>query len=113
MIAPYTSFPKEEPCLYCRRLTLNAGRGLCLRCYRTPAIRQLFPIRRAGRKRHPHGYCAVCQCDNRPLVELGLCWLCSRTEYEENLLAQTDPQRQHRIARYTERAARRLPLFAE
>ena len=36
-----------------------------------------------------------------------------RTEVEDHLLGQTDPHRQQRLARYTERAARRLPLFCE
>jgi hypothetical protein len=112
MIAPYAPFAKAKPCLHCNRPTLNAGRGLCLCCYRTPAIRQLYPVRKPGRK-HPHSYCAVCQSDNRPLVGPGLCWHCARTEVEDQLLAPTDPQRQQRLARYAERAARRLPLFRE
>jgi hypothetical protein len=111
MIAPYTPFAKAQPCFHCKRPTLNAGRGLCLRCYRTPAIRQLYPARKPGRPKQPHGYCAGCQSDNRPLVGLGLCWHCAQTEVEDQLLAQTDAHRQQRIARYAERAARRLPLF--
>ncbi|MCI0464266.1 MAG: hypothetical protein L0Z62_45610 [Gemmataceae bacterium] len=98
--------------MHCGLLTLNAGRGLCLHCYRTPAIRQLYPIRKPGRK-HTYGYCAGCQSDHRPLVGPSLCWHCSRTEYEDDLLTQTDPQREQRIALYADRAARRLPLFSD
>src|SRR5207244_9541609 len=53
MLAPYISCAQEKPCLHCSALTLNAGRGLCLRCYRNPAVRPLYPARKPGRKQQP------------------------------------------------------------
>lgn len=65
---------KTAPCRHCKQRPRNQARGLCSRCYRDPAIRNLYPARDHGKKT-TYTHCRNCGAPdpNRPK---GLCWVC-------------------------------------